>query len=427
MKNILIKIIFFLGLFFAVVVNTHAAVTELLFERGISTEPGSYPTTWVRRSRPDCISYEYTQYQESYNLNAGEYVFFGIGLANIDSPGSLLIDKIELTGPTGAVPIYNSGFENVTSGWAALGSLNIEGDLSISSDAYEGSSAAKLTVTNSGSYSLRGQVAADITQSGVYNLSVYTKVQESAREIPPNEIFAMELGNQWVYDSNVKREVTNIDSTTFKRDTFEMAIFENGDQIGKEYYEVWKGYLRFWGIYDAGLYKFTFGLLGGWFPASVGDQKKSMAWVINYETTVDLTVDLIAIEPVTLDFATLDAYRLRYNYVFSGPGGETGLTYDNWFVPYLGIVKQQSTDGIENLVSFAVFGGNITETSDNDEDGLLGFMELTTYNTDPNDSDSDDDGFSDGDEVNIHGTDPNDPNSHPTRPMPGLLMLLLGE
>jgi hypothetical protein len=93
----------------------------------------------------------------------------------------------------------------------------------------------------------------------------------------------------------------------------------------------------------------------------------------------------------------------------------------------LGIVKQQSTDGIENLVSFAVFGGNITETSDNDEDGLLGYIELITYNTDPNDSDSDDDGFSDGDEVNIHGTDPNDPNSHPTRPMPGLLMLLLGE
>jgi hypothetical protein len=152
-----------------------------------------------------------------------------------------------------------------------------------------------------------------------------------------------------------------------------------------------------------------------------------MAWVINYGTTVDLTVDVIGVEPVTLDFATLDAYHLRYNYVFSGPGGTIGLTYDWWFVPYIGIVKQQSTHGIENLVSFAVFGGNITETSDNDADGLLDYMELITYNTDPNDSDSDDDGFSDGDEVTIHGTDPNDPNSHPTRSMPGLLMLLLGE
>jgi len=427
MKNILIKSIFFLGLFFAVVVNTHAAVTELLFEHGISTEPGSYPTTWVRRSRPDGISYEYNLYQESYNFDAGEYVFFAIGLVNIDSPGSLFIDKIELTGPSGAIPIFNSGFENGTSGWTAWGSRDIEGDFSISPEAYEGSSAAKLTVSNSGKYSLHGEMSADITQSGVHTLSVYTKVHEAEREIPPDEIFAMEVGNRWVYDSNTSREVTNIDSTTFERETFEMAILENGIQIGKEYYEVWKGYLRFWGIYDAGLYKFGFGLLGGWLPASVGDQKKSMAWVINYGTTVDLTVDVIGVEPVTLDFATLAAYRLRYNYVFSGPGGTTGLTYDNWFVPHIGVVKQQSTYGIENLVSFAVFGGNITETSDNDADGLLDYMELITYNTDPNDSDSDDDGFSDGDEVTIHGTDPNDPNSHPTRSMPGPLILLLGE
>ena len=427
MKNLRLKILIFTVLFFVVAMNTQAAVTDLVFYYGKSTSPSSPPTSWVQRLRPDGISYEYAQYQESFNFNAGEYVFFGIGLVNIDSPGSLFIDKVELNGPAGAVPIYNSGFESGNSGWTTLGDRDVEGDFSISLDAYEGSNAAKLTVTNSGSYSLRGQVAADITQSGVYTLSIYTKVYEEVREIPPDEIFAMEVGNQWVYDSNIRRKVTSIDSTTFERDTFEIAIFENGLQIGEEFYEVWKGYLRFWGIYDAGLYKFGFGLLGGWFPASVGDQKVSMAWVINYGTTVDLTVDLIGIEPVTLNFATLDAYRLRYKYVFSGPGGTTGLTYDNWFVPYIGVVKQQYTDGIANLVSFAVFGGSITKTSDNDEDGLLDFMELTTYNTDPNDSDSDNDGFSDGDEVNIHGTDPNDPYSHPARAMPWIPLLLLGE
>ena len=60
-------------------------------------------------------------------------------------------------------------------------------------------------------------------------------------------------------------------------------------------------------------------------------------------------------------------------------------------------------------------------------DDLLDYKELFIYNTDPNDSDSDDDGFSDGDEVNTHGTDPNDPKSHPSRPVPSIPILLLGE
>ena len=427
MKNYLFIVIFIVVLFFGVTINTQAAVTDLLFDYGKTTEPGSYPTTWVQRLSPDSIGYEYKQHQESYNFSSGDYVFFAIGLVNIDDPGSVFIDKIELTGPSGAIPIFNSGFENGASGWDAWGSRDIEGAFSISSEAHEGSSAAKITVSNSGRYSIHGQVPIAITQSGDYTLSVYTKVYEAEREIPPDEIFAMEVGNEWLYDSNVKREVIKLDSKTFERDTFEMILSQNGIEFGREWYEVWQGYLRFWGVYESVLLKFGFGLLGGWFPASVGDHKKSMAWVINYGVTVDLTVDVLGIEPVILNFDTLDAYRLRYNYELSGPGGTDDFTYDWWIVPYIGVVKAQGTGGTEKLISFAVYGGNITETSDNDSDGLLGYKELITYNTDPNDSDSDGDGFSDGDEVNTHGTDPNDPNSHPSRPMPWMPTLLLGE
>jgi hypothetical protein len=147
--------------------------------------------------------------------------------------------------------------------------------------------------------------------------------------------------------------------------------------------------------------------------------------------TVDLTVDFLGIEPVELNFDTLDAYHLRYDYELSGPGAPARFTYDWWFVPYMGVVKVQSSGGVEKLVSFAVYGGSLTESSDNDKDDLLDYKELTIYKTDPNDSDSDDDGFSDGDEVNIHGTDPNDPKSHPeshkSRPMHLGPLLLLHE
>jgi hypothetical protein len=411
-------------LFLGIALNAHAAVTNLTFGYGKTTSPDTLPTTWLQLDRPDSISYDYQPHEESFQFNEGEYLFFLVGLANIDLPGSLFIDKIELTGPSGLVPISNSGFENGTNGWSAWGSYKVDGDFSISSDAYEGSNAAVLTVSNSGQYSLRGQVPVAITQSGTYTLRVYTKVNEAQREIPPDVVFAMAVGNQWIYDSNVKEEVTALDTTTFSRDTFEMTISENDIEIGKEWYEVWKGYLRFWGIYDNGTFKFDFGLLAEWYPAAVNEKKASMAWVVNYGTTVDLTVDVLGIEPVTLSFATLDAYHFRYVFVFSGPGGTYDTTFDWWIVPYIGVVKQQSANAIETLVSFAIGGGNITETSDNDNDGLLGYMELITYNTDPNDSDSDNDGFSDGVEVN-YGTDPNDPNSHPSRAMLWIPLLLL--
>jgi len=427
MKNYLFKVLFFFVLFFGMAMNTQAAVTDLLFDYGTNTEPDPHPTTWVQKRSPDSISYEYKRHQETYNFHSGEYAYFAIGLVNIDGPCSVFIDNIELTGPSGTIPIFNSGFENGTSGWEAWGSRDIEGVFSISSEAYEGSNAAKLTVSNSGSYAIHGQVPIAITQSGEYILSVYTKVYEAEREIPPDEIFAMEVGNEWLYDSNVKREVIKFDTTTFKRDTFEMILSVNGIEFGREWYEVWQGYLRFWGVHESVLLKFGFCLLGGWFPASVSDHKESMAWVINYGVTVDLTADVLGIEPVILNFDTLDAYRLRYNYELNGPGGTDDFTYDWWIVPYIGVVKSQGTGGTTKLISFAVYGGNITETSDNDNDGLLGYKELITYNTDPNDSDSDDDGFSDGDEINTHGTDPNDPNSHPSRPMPWIMLLIFEE
>jgi hypothetical protein len=405
MKNSQIRIILVLVLLFGVAINTQAAVTDLYFGYGKTTVPSSIPTTWAQWTCPECISYEYQLHQESFNFNSGEYVCFQIGLGNIDLAGSVFIDKIELTGPSGSVPIFNSGFENGTSGWSAWGSYNVEGDFSISSEAYEGSSAAKLTVSSSGRYSIHGQVPVPITESGDYTLSVYTKVYEAEREIPPDEIFAMEIGNRWIYDSSIEREIINIDSTTFDRDTFEMTISENGIQIGKEWYEVWKGYVRYWGIYDAGMYQFDFGLLAAWFPVNVSDHKESLAWVLGFNTKVDLAVDFLGIEAVTLHFDTLEAYRFRYNLKISGPGGTAVESYDQWILPYIGVIKQQTAEGVENLVSFAIRGGTSTEDTDTDSDGLKDYQELAVYITDPDDPDTDGDQLPDGWEVD-YGLDP---------------------
>jgi hypothetical protein len=140
------------------------------------------------------------------------------------------MDKIELTGPSGSIPLSNSGFEDGTNHWEILGSRKIDGEFSTSPEAYEGSWAAQLDVSNSWRYSIYGKMPVAITQSGNYTLSVYTKVSEEEREIPPDEVFAIEVGNRWIYDSNIKREIAKEDSTTFGRGTFEMTISENGTQ-----------------------------------------------------------------------------------------------------------------------------------------------------------------------------------------------------
>ena len=441
----------FLFNFFGAVLTTRAAVSDLCFGYGKTLSPNTLPTSWTQDSRPDSVSYEYQVHQESYNFNSGEYVCFQIGLSNIDSPASVVIDKIELTGPSGPILISNSDFENGTSDWSAWGSRNVAGDFSISSDAYEGSSAAKLTISNSGQYSIHSQVPVPITQSGNYILSVYTKVYEAEREILPDDVFAMEVGNQWLYDYGHKREITNIDSTTFGRNTYEMTYLQNGTQYGKEFYEVWKGYVRFWGIFDydlSFLIRFGFGLLAMWLPATVGDYKESMTWVLNYATEADLIVDVLGIESVILAFDTLDAYRVRYNYEITGPGGTATTSYDWWIVPHIGIVKEQTTGGTIKLVSFAIHGGTITETSDNDNDGLKDYKELITYNTNPTKLDTDSDGMPDGWEIQYglnplindakedadndrannllefhRGTNPIDANSKPSKAMPWLLLL----
>jgi hypothetical protein len=450
MKRILMVLTLFFSLPFAIISAAPAAVTELRFGYAKTTNPASLPTSWTTSHYPQYVTYEYQLHQISFGLSAGEYVIFEIGMANVDGPASLLIDKIELSGPSGKITISNSGFESGSSDWSAWGSHYAEGEFTVSTEAYEGSKAGKLTLFSTGTYSIHGQVPVAIAQNGTYTLSAYTRAQEAEREIPPDAVFAVQVGNQWVYDGGVKREIAELDHFTFRNDTFKLRILQNDTEIGSEWYEVWKGYVMFWGTSAASeTYQFSDGLLVAWIPGTAGESKRSLAWVLNYNTEVDLTATFLGTEQIALDFDTFEAYRFRYDYTFSGPGGTTETTYDWWFVPYIGVVKQQVSGEAAKLVSFSIAGGTVSEVSDNDEDGLLDYKELANYHTDPANRDTDEDAMPDGWEVQYGlnplvkdatgdkdgdrytnlkeykaGTDPTDPGSKPKTGFPWLPLLL---
>ena len=95
------------------------------------------------------------------------------------------------------------------------------------------------------------------------------------------------------------------------------------------------------------------------------------------------------------------------------------------FVP-LGNGEDSDGDGMADWWELQYFGNLDRDgTGDWDGDGLIDLAEFE-HDTDPTNPDSDGDGFTDGDEVGA-GTDPNDPQSHPSRAMPWIPLLLLDD
>ena len=218
------------------------------------------------------------------------------------------------------------------------------------------------------------------------------------RGIPPFDLFGMAIDNQWTYDSNVQRKITTININIY-----EMEILENGSLIGKEWYEATNDQLLLLG---SGEYLFDKGLLAAFFPLSVDEQRSSSAGVVGYPgVAVSMTVVVLSHEQLSLAIGSFDAYRLRYNLTAAGSGGTSSQTFDWWVVPYLGVIKQQTSGGEENLMSFAIGGGTITQDSDADRDNLSDYQEIFVYDTLYLNADSDGDDCLDGEEVN-GGRDP---------------------
>jgi len=103
--------------------------------------------------------------------------------------------------------------------------------------------------------------------------------------------------------------------------------------------------------------------------------------------------------------------------------GEGGTTIQNIALSY---PNDSDGDGMPDWWEVQYFGNLDRDgTGDWDGDGLIDLAEFE-YGTNPTNPDSDGDGFTDGDEVGA-GTDPNDPQSHPSRAMPWIPLLLLDD
>ena len=275
----------------------------------------------------------------------------------------------------------------------------------------------------------------------IFALICFANAGLAAGDASSPDIFGIEVGNVFISQETDQggsytstSEVISIDQTTFPKSTYIVESRGNGETF-QGWVEKTTGELRLWGELEVAtgeFLRFSSGLLEAWYPMRVGERRYSSATAeLNIYPGIllntSLTVDVLAKEPVVLDFDTLEAFKVRYQLRYWGYGIDETDTFYQWVTPYLGAVKYQDAESQEILTSFAIGGGTITGETDTDGDGLKDYQELIIYNTSRLSADTDGDRFSDGDEVNIHGTDPNDPDSHPSLAMPWLPLLLLDE
>ena len=226
-------------------------------------------------------------------------------------------------------------------------------------------------------------------------------------------VFGMAVGNYWRYEGThlgqpyvVERNIPEINSDSFPVPVFKHEIHESSVFSGTEYYEV-DGYdLKLWGISfidEDGINNVSFseGLTVAWTPMSVGEHKSSTADVTidtlpGYIFDAEVAVDVISLEDVTLDFGVYEAFKINYTLDIWGYGASSSDSFTWWIVPYLGVVKDEDTETSIELKSFSIGDGDISETSDADNDGLIDFLELTVCKTHWQNPDTDGDGLLDG-------------------------------
>jgi hypothetical protein len=230
----------------------------------------------------------------------------------------------------------------------------------------------------------------------------------------------METGNAFIYNEirkgvshNVELRIDQSTSASAPAGaTHKQIAREDGILQGSDYYETIPSILKLWGFSEGiHTYRFKRGLVTAWYPMKINDKKESSTKVKNYGVKVSIIVKVLAKEPVTLGFGTIEAFKLRYKIELSANDNNETTELYQWFVPYLGIVKYKDSQSLGKLTDFSIAGGTITPESDTDEDGLKDYEELIVYGTNWQMSDTDSDGLSDGDEINTHGTDPNDEDS----------------
>ena len=297
-------------------------------------------------------------------------------------------------GNAGCIPVYQSGSAYVTQIGKSV-TMFIDGGM------YAGNVNGAV-YTFSTSYPLQGGTMTE-------NLSFTASSDVSASG---TLTWSWAGGGYWCNGGNVLSVTRPSGQTDFQEGLQIVESKRNGVLEGLEWYKTGQGELRYWGFQSSeqGVYynfRFTDGLLAAWYPMAVGDRRVSSTTVAgSFSVNVSLAVDVVAKEGISLDFGTVETYKLRYELRTWGGGVDETEIFYQWVVPYLGVVKSEGSPGIETLTSFAVAGGVITQNTDADEDNLRDFEELARYRTNWQNPDTDGDTCQDGVEV-AGGRNPN--------------------
>jgi len=219
------------------------------------------------------------------------------------------------------------------------------------------------------------------------------------------DLFGMTVGNEWTYDSDIKRRITLLDRSSFAEEAYAMDTLVYNTSVVKEWYASTGTELRLCGV-DA--YRFDECLPVVWFPASPGEFKEtstSLAEAGYPEVNVRLRAEVMGSEKLSLSFGVVDAYRIHYQFTAETADEADVSAFDWWVAPYIGVIKQETSGREETLASFALHGGSITHDSDADADLLSDLQEIFITGTHYQMADTDGDGCSDGMEA-LHGRNP---------------------
>ncbi|NJD08172.1 MAG: hypothetical protein FIA97_16995 [Methylococcaceae bacterium] len=145
-----------------------------------------------------------------------------------------------------------------------------------------------------------------------------------------------------------------------------------------------------------------------WSPMQVGESRLGNARVqalyasFKLAGNARINAKTLGREIVELPFGRVNAYKLRrrlsVNLSASGQSFSQAIVGHDWFVPYLGLVASGKTTALgkaDTLSSFALQGGQFTELTDTDQDGLKDWQELAVIGTDPQLTDTDQDSHDD--------------------------------
>ena len=211
--------------------------------------------------------------------------------------------------------------------------------------------------------------------------------------------FSLQVGDQWTYNGSsegrnykVVKKVIEFDNTILTEPAFVVETRIDGVSVLKSWYKSVDGkliVLRNQSETDEGehyIENYQQGLIELWYPPNETKQKLSLSDVrigtMNLGIQSYIALNSLGLDTISLENGTAEGYKVVTRWTKWGAGDEYISDYTQWIIPYVGVVKYKGDDYVEELVSFSLKNGTITESSDADNDGIKDYLEIGIYKTD---------------------------------------------